>query len=140
MPRNYKKKGTKVKWTAEEMSNVLKDIRENKMNVMLQQENMVYQIRQYMTGKVKDNAKVGWRTLLLPEEEMDIVKTCIIFANLGYGMDKLKVMKIVQSYLKYHKRKLHGKNNKLGYDWYKGFLQRHKAQLSVSKTQKLQVV
>ena len=33
MPRNYKKKGTKVKWTAEEMSNALKDIRENKMKV-----------------------------------------------------------------------------------------------------------
>ena len=87
-----------------------------------------------INGKVKDNAKVGRCTLLLPDEEMEIVVTCIIFA---YGMDKLKVMKMVQSYLKYHKRKLSGKNTQLEYDW---FLQRHKAQLSVRKTQKLQMV
>ena len=68
---------------------------------MSQQENIVYQdqiLHDRINGKVKDDAKVGQRTLLLPEE-MEIVEICIIFENLRDGMDKLKVMKIVQSYM-----------------------------------------
>ena len=125
------------------MDRALRDVREHSMSVHVASKkyNIPDQtLRDRIHGKVKDEAKVGRPTFLSPEEENEVVQTCVVFANMGHGMDKNKVLQVLQGYLRCHKRKMPGKGDKLGYDWWRGFMERHKKELSVRKPQQLQMI
>ena len=72
------------------------------------------------------------------EEEKQIVETCIIFAEWGYGLGKKEIISVVADYLKANKKQHLFKDGVPGDDWWYAFLSRH-PNLSVRKPQALQL-
>ena len=45
-------------------------------------------LRRCVTGKVSMNARIGQPTVLVNEEEDEIVETCQVFTETGFGLQK----------------------------------------------------
>ncbi len=63
-------------------------------------------------------------TILTPTEEKEIVVTCQVLQELGYGLNREMVGEINSSYLADQKRKNPFKDGVPGRDWWRGFLKR----------------
>ena len=73
------------------------------------------------------------RTVLTPEEENKLVKWLRDCARAGEGKDKEQLCRTVQGILNAEGRQTVFTNNKPGYKWYAGFMERHKDQLTERK-------
>ncbi len=91
----------------------------------------------YVTGKVK--GKVGHPTALSAAQEKEIVDTCVLFAEWGFGLGRREVEAILQTYLQATKQKNPFRHDLPGEGWWSGFMKRH-PELSRRKPQQLQLV
>ena len=142
MVRNYKKKGEKGKWNEEDMMEAMKAVNELQMTVYGAAKH--YKIpretlRSRVTGKVSLNAKTGRPTTLTTDEEAEIVETCQVFAEWGFGLRKDDVKAVVADFCRTMRRKNPFKQGMPGDDWWAGFMCRHPA-LVRRKPQALQMV
>ena len=94
MVRNYRKKGDGPKWTKEDMGKAIDDVKNKKMSI-------------YAAAKVNGVPKttllrhlkhpnktfiVGRPTTLTSAQEDEIVETCQIFAEWGFGLTKKDII------------------------------------------------
>ena len=95
-----------------------------------------------LQGAKNNNPRhAGWRypeekrsrTVLTPEEENKLVKWLRDCARAGEGKDKEQLCRTVQGILNAEGRQTVFTNNKPGYKWYAGFMERHKDQLTERK-------
>lgn len=80
----------------------------------------------------------GRPTRLSPEEEKEIVETCLVFAEWGYGLGKKEIFSVISDYIKNKKKAYLFPKGVPGEDWWKGFLRRNPS-ISFSKPQALQI-
>ena len=142
MVRHYKRKKNGVKWTVEDMSLAVQAVKENRMSVRGASKH--YHIpketlRRRIIGTTTVDGKAGHPTVLTKEEEKEIVETCQMFAEWGFGLRKLDVLNIVADFLQKTKRKNPFTNGRPGDGWWDGFLRRH-PNLVRRKPQALQMV
>ena len=82
--------------------------------------------------------KVGVPTVLSSADEIEIVSTCHLFAEWGFGLSKQDVVNVVTDYLKSTKKPNPFKDGIPGEAWWLGFLKRH-PDLVKRKPQQLQI-
>ena len=68
---------------------------------------------------------VGKPTALTSMQEGEIVKTCQIFAEWGFGLTKKDIINVIADYYKHTKTPNCFKNGIPGDDWWTLFIQRH---------------
>ena len=96
-------------------------------------------LRRRVTGKVSMNARIGRPTVLMKDEEDEIVETCQVFAEWGFGLQKDDIKSVVAQFCQHSNRPNPFKNGTPGDDWWAGFLRRHPL-LVRRKPQQLQLV
>ncbi len=96
-------------------------------------------LRDRISGKVKKGAKVGHPTVLSEAQEKEIVDTCMLFGEWGFGLGRREVESVLHSYLKSTKKRNPFRDNIPGEGWWSGFMRRH-PELSRRKPQQLQMV
>ena len=62
---------------------------------------------------------------LSPEEEEEIVQTCLVFAEWGYGLGKKEILTVISDYVKSRKKAHLFPKGVPGEDWWRGFMLRH---------------
>ena len=62
---------------------------------------------------------------LSDEEEREIVETCLIFGDWGYGIGKKEVLGVVGDYCKSNKIDVFPSGRVPKIEWWRGFLRRH---------------
>ena len=96
-------------------------------------------LRRRVTNHVTINAKAGRPTILSKQEEDEVVETCQIFGEWGFGLQKEDVKSAVTQFLKHSRRKTPFRDGIPGDDWWAGFLRRQPT-LVKRKPQQLQLV
>lgn len=89
------------------------------------------------TGKNQFGKKSGPPTVLSMEEEISLKDWIISMAANGFPVTKDQLLESVQLFLNQHKRKTKFKDNLPGRKWYKGFMTRHKNEISKRTSQNL---
>ena len=142
MVRNYKKKGDKGKWNEEDMIAAIEAVKVEKITVYEASKRFKIPretLRSRVIGKVILKARTGRPTTLTENEEAEIVETCQIFAEWGFGLRKEDVKGVVADFCRKLKRTNPFKQGVPGDDWWGGFMRRHPA-LVRRKPQALQMV
>ena len=142
MVRNYQKKEVRNKWKENDMKAAMEAVGGAHMTVSGAAKHFGVPretLRRRVTGKVKLNSRAGRPTILSKEEEDEIVETCQVFAEWGFGLQKDDIKLVVAQFCKVSKRKNPFKNAIPGDDWWAGFLRRHSV-LVKRKPQQLQMV
>ena len=85
-----------------------------------------------------DTGKAGHPPVLLPNEEREIMETCKIFSDWGFGLTKVNIINVVADCLRHTKRPNPFKDGIPGEDWWK-FMKRH-SELTKRKPQSLQLL
>lgn len=75
------------------------------------------------TGK-SETIGAGRPTILTPAEEKEIVVTCQVLQELGYGLSREMVGEVISSFIADQKRQSPFKDGVPGKDWWRGFLKR----------------
>lgn len=63
-------------------------------------------LRKQAHGIVAEDAKPGHPTVLTKDEEMEIVETCQIFAEWGFGLRRQDILQVVTDFCQKTKRKI----------------------------------
>lgn len=127
MPRVYKKKGVKNKWTDEQLCEAVEKVKSGEQS--LRAAALAYGIPRstlsdHLWG-VSHKRYGGSSTVLTTEEEREIVLTCQILADMGFPLTKAYVEVVVKDYLKNQDRNsLFGPSGIPGRSWWEGFLGR----------------
>ena len=89
MVRNYKRKGTTQKWKEEDLRRAIEFARTHKNVRLAGQEFRIPQctLRDHMKVANK-STKPGHPTVLTSEQEQEIVDTCLLFAQWGFGLGR----------------------------------------------------
>ena len=91
MVRNYQKKEVRSKWKADDMMAATEAVHNAQMTLSGAAKHFGVPretLRRRVTGKVSMNARIGRPTVLMKEEEDEIVETCQVFAEWGFGLKK----------------------------------------------------
>ena len=138
MPRTYKKKREK-KWTEEDIDSAIKAINSGQMS-----QYRAAKMYNIPTSTLNDRFRekvtkhgAGRPCRLSDEEEREIVETCLIFGDWGYGIGKKEVLGVVGDYCKWNKIDVFP-SGVPKIEWWRGFLRRH-PELSLRKPQALQI-
>ena len=103
MVRNYKKKKNN-NWTEEQMKTAISMVHKKKMSVTCAAKK--YSIPKTTLlrhlGATNKELKVGKPTTLTYDEEQEIVATCHLFVEWGFGLSKLEVVNVVGDYRPVH--------------------------------------
>ena len=142
MVRHYKQKGKNLQWNEEDMEQAIQHARRhsNVKATAVQFGIPVSTLRDHLSGKVPaKGAKVGHPTALSEAQEREIVETCLLFAEWGFGLGRREVESILETFLKATKQKNPFRGDSPGEGWWSGFMRRH-PELSQRKPQQLQMV
>ena len=127
MPRVYKKKGTKNKWTDGQLRTALEKVQAKELS--LRAAAATYGIprstlSEHLRG-VRSKRYGGGSTLLTSEEEREIVVTCQVLAEMGFPLTKDYVEVVVRDYLQGQGRSTAlGSSGIPGRSWWEGFFSR----------------
>ena len=134
-------------WTAETLKRALSDVTNKSMTVYRAAKfHKIPEttLRRYYKATYTENQPlvvkhVGRPTVLTMEEENEIVQTCQLFAEWGFGLTKLEVVNIVTEYCKNSKKPTPFRDGVPGIDWWNGFCKRHPT-LVARKPQQFQLL
>ena len=106
MVRTYERKGSKMKWSEEDME---KAIRHAKHHKNISTAAKLFKVprttlHDRLSGRVAKGAKVGHPTVLTAAEEAEVVETCMLFAEWGFGLGRREVESVIQDYLRVTKK------------------------------------
>ena len=133
MVRTYKKKSDN-KWTEDDMKNAALEKR-----MTISAAGRHYNIpKTTLIRHLGKTLKVGKPTVLSQSDETEIVSTCHLFVEWGFGLSKKEVINVVSEYIKAQKKPNPFKDGIPGDTWWLGFLKRH-PQLVLRKPQQLQM-
>ena len=128
MPRVYRRKGTKGKWTDRQLSEAVDKVKNKDLSVRAAA--LTYGIprstlSEHVRG-VRGKRKGGGSTVLTQEEESEIVLTCQVLAGMGFPLTKDYVEVVVRDYLKEHPDRINsfGTSGLPGHSWWEGFFSR----------------
>ena len=127
MPRVYKKKGVKNKWTHHQLFEAVEKVRKKELS--LRSAAATYGIPRstlsdHLRG-VSSKRYGGCSTVLTREEEREIVVTCQVLSEMGFPLTKDYVEVVVRDYLKNESRSsVFGSSGLPGRSWWEGFLSR----------------
>lgn len=128
MPRVYKRKGIKNKWTTEQLEEAVAKVREKTLSVRAAA--ATYGIprstlSEHIRG-VRSKRYGGGSTVLSKEEEREIVLTCQVLAEMGFPLSKDYVEVVVRDYLRGQegRGRSFGVSGIPGRSWWEGFLSR----------------
>ena len=141
MVRHYKKKEKTMKWSEEDMEKAIDYARTHK-NITAAAKQFkipVSTLRDHIRGKSCKGKKPGHPTVLTMQQEQEIVDTCTVFAEWGFGLGRREIESIIQNYLKSTKQPHPFHNSVPGEGWWSGFMRRHNG-LCKRKPQHLQMV
>ena len=142
MVRYYKRKGKRLKWRGEDMKLAVEAVRTRHMSLYgaARHFSVPFEtLRKRAHGIVAEDAKPGHPTVLTKDEEMEIVETCQIFAEWGFGLRRQDILQVVTDFCQKTKRKNPFRNGVPGDGWWSGFMHRH-PQLARRRPQQLQMV
>ena len=91
MVRNYKRKEGKNKWKDDDMKLATESVNNTQMTVSGAAKHFGVPretLRRRVMGRVSMNARAGRPTTLTKQEEVEIVETCQVFAEWGFGLSK----------------------------------------------------
>ena len=129
------------RWTEEDMKRALDEVESERMTQYKAAQ--AFNIpRQTLNDRVKNKVRsrtIGRPCRLSREEEKEIVESCVIFSEWGYGIGKKEVMGLVADYCKANNKKhLFPANGIPGKRWWNGFLKRN-PEVSMRRPQSLQI-
>ena len=138
MPRTYRKKRDQ-KWTEEDMINAIRLVQSGETS-QYKAANMFSIPRQTLNDRLHKNVSrnVGRPCRLSQEEEKEIVDTCLLFSEWGFGIGKKEVIGVVADYCKANKKDHLFPDGVPGQEWWRAFIKRH-PNLSLRKPQSLQL-
>ena len=141
MVRTYERKGSKMKWSEEDMEKVIRHAKHHKIISAAAKLFNVPRttLHDRLSGRVAKEAKVGHPTVLTAAEEAEVLETCMLFAELGFGLGRREVESVIQDYLRVTKKANPFKDEVPDVGWWAGFLKRH-PQLATRKPQQLPLV
>ena len=139
MVRYYQAKGTKNKFSSEDLAQALDDLIQKKGSI--RKTAAAYGIpystlRDHHKG-VSKKRYAGRPTVLTYQEEKEIVQTCIVLQEMGFPLDKSSLGSVVSDYIKATARDNPFAADYPGPDWFSGFMKRWKNTLSQRKPQHL---
>ena len=141
MFRNYKRKTSRPNWKEqEEMKAAIDEVRNGGLSMYAASKKFNIpepSLRRHIHRS--DIGKVGRSSALTPEEEKEIVETCQIFAEWGFGLTKPDIVNVVADYFQHIKRPNPFRDGVPGDDWWRLFMKRH-PELTKRKPQALQMV
>ena len=126
MPRRYKRKECKNKWTDEQLQAALKEVEEGKSKANAAAVKFGIPsstLYDHLKGKSQKRYG-GCPTVLTHAEEKEIMEACQVLQEFGFPLTTDTVGAIVRDYLKANGRKTPFKDATPGYDWWCGFLKR----------------
>lgn len=139
MPRTYKKKKEK-KWTEEDVDSAINAVNSGQLSQYRAAK--MYNIpTSTLNDRIREKVTkhgAGRPCRLSKEEEKEIVETCLIFGDWGYGIGKKEVLGVVGNYCKSNKIDVFPSGGVPKIEWWRGFLRRH-PELSLRKPQALQI-
>ena len=108
---NYKKKSNNQNWTEEDMRMAIEDIKSKKCSIY--KASKQYNIPkttliQHLSNPNKTHC-VGRPTTLTSSQEKEIVETCQIFVEWGFGLTKPDIINVIADYLHATKNQIHSK-------------------------------
>ena len=114
-------------WSTESMAAAVQSVQDGKG---LREASRLYNVpvetlRRRVTGKVDMECRPGPPTVLTQEEEDAIVRYLIEMADMGYGLTREVVTKMVYVYVSKCGRENPFKNETAGRWWFQGFKSRH---------------
>ena len=119
---------TKKEWSADCLAKALEDVQENKLSLRAAAAKHGVPrsiLHDYVVGKSKVGCTSGPDTVLMKEEEDELVKWALKMADIGYGQTRRQICEAVKRILDYTKRPNPFTENRPGKDWWYGFLRRH---------------
>ena len=143
MVRNYKKKNTEshLQWSDENMANAIREVQAGQLSVY--SAGKKYGIPQPTRCRHFKNPiavmKVGRTPILTPAEEEEIIMTCTIFGEWGFGLSRQEIINVVSEIIKSIHCPTTFKNGTPESHWWNGFMRRH-PELTKQKPQSLQMV
>ena len=128
MVRNYKTKSTENKWSDEQLAAALLELRIGKGAISVNAAAKKYGIpwstlHDHYEG-ISTKRYGGKSTVLSREEESEVLLTCISLQELGFGLTRATVGRVIKDYLLSNGRLNPFRQGIPGYDWWQGFLQR----------------
>ena len=140
MVRNYKRKSNTEKWNEkEEMKAAIEDVNSGLTIYAAAKKYDIPEATLRRHIRRSDIRSVGRPTTLPPEVEIEIIETCQIFAEWGFGLTKVNIINVVGDYFRHTKKPNPFKNGVPGNDWWQLFMKRH-PEVSKRKPQALQMV
>ena len=140
MVRTYKKKGSTLNYTEEDVAKALVDIEEG-LSIRAASRKYgvpVSSLHQRLTGRSRSPRKIGRKTCLLRVEELAIAQNLSSLGDFGMAFDVNKLRRFVKHYLdSQHCIIQQFRDNLPGVDWAQGFLHRHSTLLSVRLCQNI---
>lgn len=140
MPRNYKRKTTRMTQSREILDPIIDKIKRGILSI--RKASLEYKIpfstlQSYMSGRRKyENATGGRPPVLALEEEKELADYLKTLEKWGFGLSRTEVLDCVQDYVTQNHIKNSFKDNRPGEDWFLGFKRRNR--LSVKKSQALE--
>lgn len=135
MPRNYKRKTTRMTQSPEILDPIIDKIKRGILSI--RKASMEYKIpfstlQSYISGRRKyQNATGGRKPVLTLEEEKQLADYLKTLEKWGFGLSRTEVLDCVQDYVTQNNIKNNFQNNRPGEDWFLGFKRRNR--LSVKK-------
>ncbi len=138
MVRHYKRKGMKMKWTEEDTEKAIAHAKHHR-NVKAAARLFKVSPSTLRYRISEKGGQIGHPAALSPAQEREIVDTCMLFSEWGFGLGRREVDSVLQSYLKYTLQKNPFRDDVPGEGWWSGFIRRH-PELSRRRPQQLQLV
>ena len=128
MPRKYIKKGTKNKWSDEQLQAAMAAVRSKELRATAAARKYGIPpstLHDHLVGKSKRRYG-GQGHIFTPTEEKEIVRICQVMQELGFALTRDFVSLFLKEYLEATGRSDRFRDGVPTYDWWWGFLQRHK--------------
>ena len=127
MPRTYIRKGTKNKWSDEQLKAAMAAVSSKQLRPEAAARKFsipASTLRDHLSGKSK--RRYGGRgTILTPDEEKEIERVCQVMQELGFPLTKEFVSVALRDYLAETGRHKKLKDGMPTYDWWWEFFKRH---------------
>lgn len=133
MVRTYKKKSDTMEYTEEDVARALLAIESgDSLRVAAARFKIpATSLYQRYVGRSRSPGKIGRKTALLRAEELALAQNLAALGDRGMAFDISELRDFVKSYLDKHHRVIEQfQDNKPGYDWARGFLNRNRHILS----------